>query len=137
MATIPQQLRAALRAADTAALRGAARGVEAVAALRADSGSCGAPGHVHGPGCRHFFTKGTSQHSGNRGVVYAGPGRVEVQDLPPVKLELNHPGNTRKCEHGVILRVVATNICGSDQHSAWRGGREQVVLVWSCCRRRE
>ena len=22
----------------------------------------------------------------------------------------------RKCEHGVILKLVATNICGSDQH---------------------
>ena len=22
----------------------------------------------------------------------------------------------RKCDHGVILKVVATNICGSDQH---------------------
>jgi glutathione-independent formaldehyde dehydrogenase len=22
----------------------------------------------------------------------------------------------RKCEHGVILKIIATNICGSDQH---------------------
>ena len=50
----------------------------------------------------------------NRGVVYTGPGQVEVQDLDYPKLELAE--QHRKLEHGVILRVVATNICGSDQH---------------------
>jgi threonine dehydrogenase-like Zn-dependent dehydrogenase len=30
------------------------------------------------------------------------------------KLELSEQG--RKCNHGVILKVVASNICGSDQH---------------------
>lgn len=48
----------------------------------------------------------------NRGVVYIKPGMVEVQSIDYPRLEL---GN-RKCEHGVILKVVATNICGSDQH---------------------
>jgi glutathione-independent formaldehyde dehydrogenase len=48
----------------------------------------------------------------NRGVVYVKPGLVEVQAIDFPKLAL---GN-RKCEHGVILKVVATNICGSDQH---------------------
>ena len=48
----------------------------------------------------------------NRGVVYLGPGKVEVQSIDYPKLSL---GN-RKCEHGVILKVVSTNICGSDQH---------------------
>jgi glutathione-independent formaldehyde dehydrogenase len=48
----------------------------------------------------------------NRGVAYMGPGKVEVQSIDFPKLEL---GN-RKCEHGVILKVVTTNICGSDQH---------------------
>src|ERR671911_2890355 len=51
----------------------------------------------------------------NQGVVYTGPGRVEVQDLDYPKLELREQ-NTRPLQHGVILRVVATNICGSDQH---------------------
>ena len=51
----------------------------------------------------------------NRGVVYTGPGLVEVQDLDYPKLELAEQGN-RQLQHGVILRVVATNICGSDQH---------------------
>ena len=51
----------------------------------------------------------------NQGVVYTGPGRVEVQDLDYPKLELPEQNN-RPLQHGVILRVVATNICGSDQH---------------------
>lgn len=49
----------------------------------------------------------------NRGVVYAGPGRVEVQSIDAPRL-VDPRG--RKAEHGVILKVVTTNICGSDQH---------------------
>jgi glutathione-independent formaldehyde dehydrogenase len=51
-----------------------------------------------------------------------GAGKVEVADLDYPKLELQdgpgvHPSNVgRKTPHGVILRTVATNICGSDQH---------------------
>ena len=52
--------------------------------------------------------------AGNRCVVYMGPGKVEVHDIGYPALAL--PEQQRKCEHGVILRVVATNICGSDQH---------------------
>jgi glutathione-independent formaldehyde dehydrogenase len=52
--------------------------------------------------------------AGNRCVVYMGPGKVEVQDIGYPKLAL--PEQNRKCEHGVILKVVSTNICGSDQH---------------------
>ena len=48
----------------------------------------------------------------NRGVAYIGPGKVEVQSIDFPKLALGD----RKCEHGVILKVVSTNICGSDQH---------------------
>ena len=48
----------------------------------------------------------------NRGVVYMGPGKVEVQSIDYPKLEIG----SRKCEHGVILKIVTTNICGSDQH---------------------
>ena len=49
----------------------------------------------------------------NRGVVYLGPGTVDVQsiDFPTSR---NPAG--KAIEHGVILKVVATNICGSDQH---------------------
>ena len=48
----------------------------------------------------------------NRGVAYMGPGVVEVQSIDFPKLVL---GN-RKCDHGVLLKIVSTNICGSDQH---------------------
>ena len=60
--------------------------------------------------------------AGNRGVAYIGPGKVEVQDIDYPKLELRdgpgvNPANVgRKLNHGVILKVVTTNICGSDQH---------------------
>jgi glutathione-independent formaldehyde dehydrogenase len=50
----------------------------------------------------------------NRGVAYVGPGTVEVQTIDFPKLELDE--QNRKCEHGVILKIVCTNICGSDQH---------------------
>src|ERR1700684_2704539 len=59
---------------------------------------------------------------GNRAVAYIEPGHVEVETIDYPKLELQdgpgvNPANVgRKTPHGVILRVVATNICGSDQH---------------------
>jgi len=49
----------------------------------------------------------------NHGVVYLGPKHVEVQSIDFPKFE-NPAG--KKIEHAVILRVVSTNICGSDQH---------------------
>ena len=48
----------------------------------------------------------------NRGVAYVSPGKVELQSIDFPKLALG----SRKCEHGVILKIVSTNICGSDQH---------------------
>ncbi|PSK96014.1 glutathione-independent formaldehyde dehydrogenase [Murinocardiopsis flavida] len=60
--------------------------------------------------------------SSNRGVAYAGPGRVEVIDIDYPELVLKdgpgvNPANVgRQVPHGVVLKVVATNICGSDQH---------------------
>ena len=48
----------------------------------------------------------------NHGVAYISPGVVEVQEIEYPKLALGD----RKCEHGVILQIVSTNICGSDQH---------------------
>lgn len=60
--------------------------------------------------------------SGNRAVVYSKPGSVEVRntDYPDLVLKdgpgVNPLNVGRKCEHGVILKVVTTNICGSDQH---------------------
>jgi glutathione-independent formaldehyde dehydrogenase len=49
----------------------------------------------------------------NRGVAYIGQGKVEVQSIPYPKLE---DPRGRRIDHGVILKVVSTNICGSDQH---------------------
>ena len=59
---------------------------------------------------------------GNRGVIYEGPMKVSVQDIPDPSFTLQPgPGVPdssvgRECPHGVILKVVSTNICGSDQH---------------------
>ncbi|WP_236792151.1 formaldehyde dehydrogenase, glutathione-independent [Amycolatopsis sp. GM8] len=58
----------------------------------------------------------------NRAVAYQGPGVVEVVDTEFPAFELKdgpgvNPANIgRKVNHGVILKTVATNICGSDQH---------------------
>ncbi len=49
----------------------------------------------------------------NRGVVFLGQNKVEVQSIDFPKMQ-NPAG--KKIEHGVILKVVSTNICGSDQH---------------------
>src|SRR5688500_19225139 len=49
----------------------------------------------------------------NEGVVYLGPGKVEVQSIDYPQF-LNPQG--KSIEHGVILKVISTNICGSDQH---------------------
>ncbi|MGW0059220.1 formaldehyde dehydrogenase, glutathione-independent [Streptosporangium sandarakinum] len=60
--------------------------------------------------------------AGNRGVVYEGPGRVVVEDFDYPVFELKegpgvNPANVgRKVPHGSIVKTVATNICGSDQH---------------------
>lgn len=49
----------------------------------------------------------------NRGVVYRGPGKVEVQSIDYPKFQ---DPQGKPIEHAVILKVVTTNICGSDQH---------------------
>ena len=59
---------------------------------------------------------------GNKAVAYKAPGKVEVIDIDYPTFELKdgpgvNPANVgRKVPHGAILRTVATNICGSDQH---------------------
>lgn len=57
----------------------------------------------------------------NRVVVYKGPGQVSVEDTPYPRLELpddvvNGLGLPREAPHAAILKIVTTNICGSDQH---------------------
>ncbi|MHA7275306.1 formaldehyde dehydrogenase, glutathione-independent [Arthrobacter sp. HLT1-21] len=59
---------------------------------------------------------------GNKAVAYKGPGKVEVIDIDYPTFELKdgpgvNPANIgRQVHHGVILKTVTTNICGSDQH---------------------
>ena len=48
----------------------------------------------------------------NRGVIFQGPGKVTVETIDFPKLALGD----RRCDHGVILKILTTNICGSDQH---------------------
>ena len=59
--------------------------------------------------------------SRNRVVVYQGPGKVSVEDTDYPRLEVpdgvvNGIGIKRTAPHAAILKLVATNICGSDQH---------------------
>ncbi|MDF7658741.1 formaldehyde dehydrogenase, glutathione-independent [Erwiniaceae bacterium L1_54_6] len=64
--------------------------------------------------------------SENRGVVYKGKGQVEVQSIDYPKM---HDPRGKKIEHGVILKVLSTNICGSDQHMVRGRTTAQVGLV--------
>ncbi|WP_406028695.1 formaldehyde dehydrogenase, glutathione-independent [Nocardioides sp. NBC_00850] len=57
----------------------------------------------------------------NRVVVYKGPGEVAVESIEYPKLELPQDvvsglGIKRAAPHAVILKLVTSNICGSDQH---------------------
>jgi glutathione-independent formaldehyde dehydrogenase len=58
--------------------------------------------------------------AGNRGVAYVGPGKVEVKSIDYPKLKMpkseSDPFGGKDAPHGVILKIVTTNICGSDQH---------------------
>ena len=56
----------------------------------------------------------------NRGVAYIEPGKVAIQSIEFPKLRMpkseTDPFGGKDAPHGVILKVVTTNICGSDQH---------------------
>jgi len=56
----------------------------------------------------------------NRGVAYIKPGEVAIQSIPYPKLKMpkseTDPFGGKDAPHGVILKIVTTNICGSDQH---------------------
>ena len=57
----------------------------------------------------------------NRVVVYKGPGEVAVESIDYPSLEIpaevaDHFGIKRAAPHAVVLKLVTTNICGSDQH---------------------
>ena len=57
----------------------------------------------------------------NRVVVYAGPGQVAIENTEYPRLEIPREvaeglGIKQAAPHAVILKLVTTNICGSDQH---------------------
>ena len=60
--------------------------------------------------------------SDNKAVAYAGAGKVEIQTTEYPTFELKdgpgvNPDNVgRTLPHAAIIKTVATNICGSDQH---------------------
>jgi glutathione-independent formaldehyde dehydrogenase len=59
--------------------------------------------------------------SQNRVVVYQGAGKVGVEDIDYPRLQIPDDvvtgiGLPRKAPHAAIIKLVATNICGSDQH---------------------
>ena len=51
--------------------------------------------------------------AGNRAVTYIAPRKLEVKSYDYPKL-VGPKG--QKCDHGVILKLITTNICGSDLH---------------------
>ncbi|MFN9741400.1 MAG: formaldehyde dehydrogenase, glutathione-independent, partial [Acidobacteriota bacterium] len=75
----------------------------------------------------------------NRGVAYIEPGKVEIKSIEYPKLRMpkseTDPYGGKDAPHGVILKVVTTNICGSDQHMV-RGrttapqGLMVGVVIW-------
>ena len=128
---ISQFAAAPLHPASCACASCAPRGV---AGARAASGLAnqGTPKVYHqtGCGCSKCGGKPISERdlssaatATNRGVIFMGTNHVEVQGIPFPKLELDSTSSPveserqkRKCNHGAILKVVTTNICGSDQH---------------------
>src|SRR5436305_12627778 len=56
----------------------------------------------------------------NRGVAYIKPGEVAIQSIPYPKLRMpkseTDPVGGKDAPHGIILKIVTTEICGSDQH---------------------
>src|SRR3954453_7060842 len=68
------------------------------------------------------MSEGARMADENRGVVYEGPGKVEVKDIGYPSFVLRDgpgvpPESVRpERHHGVIRRITSTNICGSDQH---------------------
>jgi glutathione-independent formaldehyde dehydrogenase len=49
----------------------------------------------------------------NRAITFSGPHKMELQDKGYPKLQ---DPKGRKIEHAVILKIITTNICGSDLH---------------------
>lgn len=69
----------------------------------------------------------------NRGVVYKGPRKVVVEELPYPSFKINTGGIKRHCEHGVIIKMIASGICGTDGHM-FKGRtqlRKKLHFVWA------
>jgi len=65
---------------------------------------------------QHVVKKGEPTGKTMRGIVLQ-KGTVSVEKLPYPTFEIQEDdGTTRKCNHGVILKVLFSNICGSDMH---------------------
>lgn len=62
---------------------------------------------------RQEAAEGVKDMSGNRSVVFRGTENMQVEDLNFPKLEMP---NGKKAPHGVVLKIVTSNICGSDLH---------------------
>ena len=62
----------------------------------------------------------------DRGVRFQGPMKVSVENTDFPKLA---DPKGRKMEHGAILKIVTTNICGSDQHIYHGPLRAPKVMV--------
>lgn len=52
--------------------------------------------------------------SANQAVCWMGPNKVGLKDVGYPKMQI--PSSGKPVEHGVILKVVASGICGSDLH---------------------
>jgi glutathione-independent formaldehyde dehydrogenase len=63
----------------------------------------------------------------NRGVAYIKQGVVEVQSIDFPKMV--DATNGKQIDHGVILKIISTNICGSDQHMAPGGATAPPGLI--------
>lgn len=57
----------------------------------------------------------------NRAVVFRGPGNITVEDIGFPKME----AKGQSVQHGVILQILATCICGSDLHM-YRGRTDMM-----------
>jgi glutathione-independent formaldehyde dehydrogenase len=62
---------------------------------------------------RQVSTSAGKSMASNRAVTFLGPKKVEIRDVGFPKL---HDPRGRKIEHAAILKLVTTNICGSDLH---------------------
>src|ERR1700749_3336786 len=71
-----------------------------------------APFPMHQTSCERTYSRGKAMAE-NSGVVFLGQNKVEVQSIDFPKMQ-NPDG--KKINHAVILKVISTNICGSDQH---------------------